>query len=391
MLELISQSFNRQYMQQWTDHYGQLAGQSFRSRLSYIDQRARFAADRIRRDAPSVDFSISTAGPLSVTESFATVTGRGWVDVREIRLAGSSVPLEATWTSRGAAVADTWQVRIPLSSGNHSYVLEAYDFQGNRSATDSIMITSPSTDSRMADLRISEIHYHPAEPSPSERAAGYDDQDDFEFIELVNIGDQTLDLSGVKFVQTASDTGQEGVQFDFTHGAITQLEPGQRVVVVEDLDAFRRRYGAGPPVAGQWSGGLDNSTERITLVAGGATLHQFSYRDDWFAQTDGGGYSLVVLDPAAPDRELWGQRSSWQPSPGMGGTPGWAESSGYVAGDANRDGVLDSLDIVHLLQSQKYLTGQPAVWEEGDFNDDHLFDSLDIIAILQGQVAWQAR
>ncbi len=54
-----------------------------------------------------------------------------------------------------------------------------------------------------------------------------------------------------------------------------------------------------------------------------------------------------------------------------------------IAGDANRDGVFNQLDIVQILQSAKYQTGQPATWTEGDFNRDGVFDQLDIVAALQ--------
>ncbi len=54
-----------------------------------------------------------------------------------------------------------------------------------------------------------------------------------------------------------------------------------------------------------------------------------------------------------------------------------------LAGDANRDGAFNQLDIVQILQSTKYQTGQPATWTEGDFNGDSVFDQLDIVAALQ--------
>jgi hypothetical protein len=54
-----------------------------------------------------------------------------------------------------------------------------------------------------------------------------------------------------------------------------------------------------------------------------------------------------------------------------------------IAGDANRDGVFNQLDIVQILQSDRYQTGLPATWAEGDFNGDGVFDQLDIVAALQ--------
>ena len=43
-------------------------------------------------------------------------------------------------------------------------------------------------------------------------------------------------------------------------------------------------------------------------------------------------------------------------------------------GDANGDRRFDQLDIVRLLQGNKYLTGQSADWMQGDFTGDGLFD-----------------
>ena len=54
-----------------------------------------------------------------------------------------------------------------------------------------------------------------------------------------------------------------------------------------------------------------------------------------------------------------------------------------LAGDANRDGMFNQLDIVQILQSAKYQTSQPATWTDGDFNRDGVFSQLDIVAALQ--------
>ena len=56
----------------------------------------------------------------------------------------------------------------------------------------------------------------------------------------------------------------------------------------------------------------------------------------------------------------------------------------FAAGDANLDFRFDALDIVQVLQSAKYRTGQEAQWEEGDWNGDRVFDQLDIALALQG-------
>ncbi len=52
-------------------------------------------------------------------------------------------------------------------------------------------------------------------------------------------------------------------------------------------------------------------------------------------------------------------------------------------GDANADGVFENDDLVQILQSAKYRTGQPATFAEGNWNDDDVFDQKDIVAALQ--------
>jgi hypothetical protein len=54
-----------------------------------------------------------------------------------------------------------------------------------------------------------------------------------------------------------------------------------------------------------------------------------------------------------------------------------------IAGDANRDGLFDSSDLVLVFQAGKYETGESAIWEEGDWNGDLVFDSGDLVVAFQ--------
>ena len=54
-----------------------------------------------------------------------------------------------------------------------------------------------------------------------------------------------------------------------------------------------------------------------------------------------------------------------------------------LPGDANGDGEFDRDDIVQVLQAGKFMTDEPASWEEGDWDGDGRFDQLDLIAALQ--------
>ena len=50
-------------------------------------------------------------------------------------------------------------------------------------------------------------------------------RDEFEFLELMNSGAETLNLSGVRFVRS----GGEGIEFDFSTSNLRTLAPGERI------------------------------------------------------------------------------------------------------------------------------------------------------------------
>ncbi|MCL5282837.1 MAG: lamin tail domain-containing protein, partial [Planctomycetes bacterium] len=97
----------------------------------------------------------------------------------------------------------------------------------------------------LSDLRITEVMYN-----PPVLANGATDNNEFEFIELKNIGDETLDLSGVSF--------DKGVIFSFAGSSIKTLGPGQFTLVVKNKQAFLSRYGSALSnlVAGEYQGKL---------------------------------------------------------------------------------------------------------------------------------------
>ncbi len=162
-------------------------------------------------------------------------------------------------------------------------------------------------------LAVSELHYHPADPSAAEQALGFSNADQFEFIELCNPGTGTFDLKGVEFIN--------GIHFSFTNSAIDSLRPGAYVLLVKNQAAFEARYGPGLPVAGEYAGQLDNAGERVTAVDGnGVTLIDFTYGTEppWPTTPDGSGVSLEVINPQGN----LNMPANWHPSVGLGGSPG---------------------------------------------------------------------
>ncbi|MBN2446864.1 MAG: lamin tail domain-containing protein, partial [Phycisphaerae bacterium] len=159
------------------------------------------------------------------------------------------------------------------------------------------------------NLRISEIMYHPAN-------AGHLYDADTEYIELTNIGTESINLNMAKFAN--------GV--DFTFPSYT-LAPGAYCLVIKDSAAFVAKYGSTKPVAGQYAGSLDNGGEKIELLdAMGTVIQSFSYRDNWYDITDGGGFSLTVKDPAATNPNALGDKACWRPSAHVDGSPGTDDS-----------------------------------------------------------------
>ncbi|MBN1846077.1 MAG: lamin tail domain-containing protein [Sedimentisphaerales bacterium] len=186
-------------------------------------------------------------------------------------------------------------------------------------------------------LRITELMYNPADP-PAGSTFG---NDQFEFIELKNIGAETISLTGVKFQQKDySDPGEpvdmQGINFDFTGSAVTSLAPGQFVLVVRNTAAFQERYGTGlnSRIAGQYGSTnpalddkLSNDGEHLLLLydpAGGTeeVIQEFKYNDSWYPVTDGIGFSLQIIDPLEDDLDEWDSPDGWRPSGAMHGTPG---------------------------------------------------------------------
>ena len=194
LLDLINTTYNTTYLTSWANSFGALVGQNYSADISYIASRRNNVLNtRLPAAAPTVPFDITTNGgnPFTVGTLSTPLAGTGWIDVREIRLAGSTQSLPITWTTQSQ-----WQVTVPLTSGANSLTLEAYDFQGKLVHSDSISITSTAADPGVGDaLRITEIMYHPS-PDPSGTIT---DDDLFEYIELQNVGSSPINLQNVRF------------------------------------------------------------------------------------------------------------------------------------------------------------------------------------------------
>ncbi|HZJ15862.1 MAG TPA: lamin tail domain-containing protein [Chthoniobacteraceae bacterium] len=191
-----------------------------------------------------------------------------------------------------------------------------------------------------SNLAISEIMYHPAPPTAPEIAAGFDDAEDFEYVEFVNIGPKNIDLFGLYLYGPIS--------FDFSTSLIGRiLAPGARVLIVAKKSAFDFRYGTGKPVAGSYSGHLNNAGEQIVLYTpADAVISNVTYNDTngWPTDADGGGYSLVRKHPngvAVDDNNP----ANWRASVAPGGNAGANDAESYPAWKTANGVISDTADI----------------------------------------------
>ena len=236
------------------------------------------------------------------------------------------------------------------------------------------------TPASLASLRISEINYNPGPLTEAERLAGVDDADRFEFVELKNVGNQTIDLAGVRFERVLRDGSPRGIEFEFTGSGQRLLAPGQQLVMVRDLTAFSIRYKNQVSVAGQWLGALDDSGEPLTLVYRDGSKLQLLYSDRWYRETDGRGATLEAVEPPV-EASLLSTSLGWRASAQPNGTPGGMVR---VLGDSNGDGRFDESDLLAVFMAGKYEDGVPgnAMFADGDWNGDGDFDSADFVYVL---------
>ncbi len=158
-------------------------------------------------------------------------------------------------------------------------------------------------------LRVSEINFSPGFGPASERyPAG-----EFAFIEFVNLGPVSMDLSHVRLAGS--------VQFDFGQGNLHVIDPGQRIVVVQNQAAFALRYGTEIPVAGQYSGGFGADGGQVQLEESGENVLAFDFLAQWQPMAAGPGFTLVVRREDG-DFASWAFPETWRCSGTELGTPG---------------------------------------------------------------------
>ncbi len=241
-------------------------------------------------------FSGSIAVPLAATATVYYTTGG-----TDPRAFGTGSPAGTPYSDPVVLDRSTKLRARALSGTNWSAMAEALFY-----------------DTRPSPLRIAELMV-----APRADGSGTNDPSDFEFVEIVNAGDRTVGLVGVRLTQ--------GVRFDFGDGAIDSLTPGARAVAVRNAAAFEARYGPGLPVAGVFAGSLDDAGESVALeVEGLGEVAAFEYGagSGWPATAGGPGHSLVPRLFANQADGALDYGGHWTAGAVLDGTPGSDEPSG---------------------------------------------------------------
>lgn len=300
------------YMKSWAN-----------SRMAWIDQT--LLTDQGAPSTPSVAYS----GPAGYPADSLTFTASAFVDPQGDAFAGiqwraaqvvwpglpgyaANVPnryeIDNAWTSPvltqaapftappgvcAPGLACRVRVRMLDSTGRWSHWSAPLQFIAGEPA-------APPTNA----LKITEIMYNPPD-------RGNTPSKELEFIELKNTGATMLDLSNVQV--------RDGIDYRFPIGV--KLAPGAFILLAENPTRFAARYGI--EAHGRYSGQLSNSGETIEVVdAFGRVITRVAYSDrgGWPIEPDGGGWSLVVVEPgASADPNL---PTSWRASTVIGGSPG---------------------------------------------------------------------
>lgn len=133
-------------------------------------------------------------------------------------------------------------------------------------------------------LIINEIQYNP--PAVTLANGNIIDGDEYEFVEIKNIGDKVLDLSNVFF--------SAGIEYTFPLG--TTLQPNEFWVIAENKELFHSIYNFIPN--DKYSGKLSNGGEMIVLNSPDTTkIDDVNFNDKlpWPLQPDGEGPSLSLM------------------------------------------------------------------------------------------------
>lgn len=269
--------------------------------------------------------------------------------------------------------------KVRSSAHVYSDSFESNDFGGPLAAKRSMVIQSRvksgedwselKTSSFQADqdfskLLVTEIMFHPTNGPPESEIE--------EFIEFKNIGENALNLSGLRIVDFTEEGSDSFLKYTFPENIIAP--PGEFVVVAANAVKFQSLY-PDVPFHGGMTVRLNNQTGRIALIGfDGSIATQMRYETHypWPAVPDNHGYfkdrqpkvgfSLTrrTLDPQDDPEHF----SSWRASAARLGSPGKEDVDPKIPPlvinefrSRSTEGFVDSVEIFNPTSAAVNITG----------------------------------
>lgn len=245
---------------------------------TYINARRDYIQSQLAaNDAKAFALTSNRGNAFTSTTASVTITGAAPFAVASLLVNGAPHP--ATWTG-----FTNFTVAVPLTGVTNVLTVAGFDDDGAPVPGAEAAITVyyfGAIPQPRGHVVINEIHYNPLVPQTG-------------FIELHNRHTtMPFDLSGFRL---------DGVGYTFPAGSV--MPTNAFWVLAADPSAFQAHYGAGVPVFDQFSGGLANDGEILSLMQPAGTGEvrvcdvRYGDRWPWPAEADGKGSSLQLLDPA---------------------------------------------------------------------------------------------
>ena len=290
---------------EWVAERNRLLNTYFPNRTGVFVGQLRSAGLYPNTNAPGFSQEGGTITPgfeMTLSNPNASGTLYYTLDGSDPRQSGGGVSGSAQEYSGVITLQESTMVRARIKNGTEWSALHEAAF---------VLTTPPA-------LRVTELMYHPENPPTGSQYM----PNDFEFIEVKNIGSKPLAIGGMHF--------DSGITFTFPN--IT-LPVNDYAVVVSNLPAFKSRYSNWQTmtIAGEYTGNLNNAGELVTLEGKfHEAIQSFTYSPLWYPPSDGDGYSLNVIDAMAPTA-TWNLKENWFLSNYVGGSPG-IDNSGLKPG-----------------------------------------------------------
>ena len=242
----------------------------------------------------------------------------------QVELLGGYVPVDAPEVAPQAMVwsgpqtipqtthifARTWDPAGPFNPWPYTGAGSGQTPVGSHwSAPLRLSLLSGTVPAGAANLTVVEIMYHPGPLTAAERAAGFTDRDEFEYLVLQNTGSGTVDLTGIHFTS--------GIEFVMPLGPQCVLAPGARGILARNRTAVAMRLAPGLNVIGEYRDKLSNAGETLRLLAAnGNVIFEVPWDNSpaWPQEADGAGYSLVRRGMAWSPANAAGWRRSLDPN-----------------------------------------------------------------------------